>query len=238
MKIIFGAVYRRRNCDNRNDQHYYCYIPVAIKDKNGTLSYRMVDTYETPRPSSRVNETEYETKIRFLEQANCGETSWSIFYGSSNYYYQNHYSLNSLELDENEWEMIADLHEYKIVSDDEAREYLEEDLLMCIPLWHEDSFRWSNGCVGRCFVKKDAKKDGWKIYSKCLDDNDFHFTSDYRLNTLEKTCKDVLANMKLGYGKKKEIKKTLKKIRKYKKLSKEYDEFCKNLIKKEKENKI
>jgi hypothetical protein len=226
IKIIFGAVYRRRGGDSGNDQHYHYYIPVAYK-KDETTKYRMVDTYMVQNPC--WGNTDYAKKLWYLEQANCGETSWQIFAGHREYYYQNYYDIGSLELDDAYWEMIGDLHEYRIISDGEAEEYTQEDLLKYLPLWNEDFYRWGSGLVGSCFVKKDAKKDGWLIYDKSLRYNNFGFTSSYRLNDLEKTCKDVLGNMKLGYGKKKKIKTMLKKIRKYRKLSREYDEFCKNL---------
>lgn len=235
-KMIFGAVYRRKHYDRPNDQHYHIYIPVAYKDKNGIVLYRMVDTYEVKRPSSKVGETEYDTKIKFLEQAYLGESSWNIFYGPSDYYYQNYYNIGSDELNDNDWELIADLHHYKIVSDDEAREYSEDDTLTYIPLWNEDRCRWGSGMVGSCFVKNGAQKDGWRIYNKALDDYPFGFASDYRLDKVEQTCENVLDNMKLGYGKKKVVRNTLKKIKKYKKLSKEYDAFCKSLVKEEEAN--
>jgi len=231
MKVIFGAVYRRRNDDSINDQHYYYYIPVARHKVGETIKYKMVDTYMVNNPC--WGKVDYEKKLWYLEQANCGETSYQIFGGHFNYYYQNYYAIQSLELDDNDWEMVADLHEYRMISDDEAREYLPEDLTMYLPLWNEDCYRWNSGAVGSCFVKKDAKKDGWRVYSKSLNDNGFSFKSYFYLNKLEQTCKDVLANMKLGYGKKKEIRMTLKKIRKYIKLSKEYDKFCKSLAESE-----
>lgn len=238
MKAIFGAVYRK-TYNNRNDQHYYYYIPVAIKENDGTIKYRMVDTYMIPRPSFMSTlETEYDRKIWFLEQANCGEKSWEMFHGSSGYYYKNHYDIPSLELDENDWELIADLHDYRIISDDETREYLDEDLVKYLPLWWEDNYRWGSGRVGSCFVKKNAKKDGWSVYLKSSNDNYFGFDTEWRLESLEKTCKEVLANMKLARGRKAEIKRTLKKIRKYRKLSKEYDEFCKELSSKRRRNRL
>lgn len=229
MKAIFGAVYRKIH-DTNNDQHYHRYIPVAIKENDGIIKYRMVDTYMISSPLFMSTlETEYDRKIWFLEQANCGETSWGIFYGPSGYYYKNYYIISSLELDENEWELIADLHDYRLISDDETREYLYEDLLKYLPLWNEDSYRWNSGVVGSCFVKKNAEKDGWKVYLKSSDYYDFGFATEWRLEPLEKTCKEVLANMKLARGHKAEIQRTLKKIRKYRKLSKEYNKFCKEL---------
>lgn len=224
--MIFGAVYRRKISDTVNDQHYYYYIPVACKI-NEAVKYGMVDTYMVRNPC--WGQVGYAKKIWYLEQANCGETAYSIFTGSHDYYYKNYYNIGSLELDETVWEMVADLHEYRIISENEAREYLSGDLAMYIPLWNEDCYRWHSEEVGSCFVRKDVRKDGWKVYSKCLYDNYFDFKDNGRLNFLEENCKNVLANMKLGYGKKKEIRKTLSKIRKYRQLSKEYDKFCENL---------
>lgn len=226
MKAIFGAVYRKMH-DTNNDQHYYVYIPVAYKTEDGVIKYKMVDTYVIDKPY--YDKADYEKKIWFLEQANCGETSYKIYHSHRNYYYQNYYAIASLELNEDEWELIADLHDYKIVSDNEAIEFLNEDLVKYLPLWNEDHYRWDSSRVGSCFVKKNAEKDGWSVYLKSSNVNDFGFAGEWRLEPLEKTCKEVLANMKLARGKKAEIQRTLKKIRKYRKLSKEYDKFCKEL---------
>ena len=226
MKVIFGAVYRKIQ-DTNNDQHYHRYIPVAYKTEDGVIKYKMVDTYVIDK--TYYGKVDYEKKIWYLEQANCGETSYRIYHSHHNYYYQNYYCIDSLELNEDEWELIADLHDYRIVGDDETRNYLQEDLVEYLPLWNEDNYRWGSGLVGSCFVKKSAMKDGWKVYQKSLIDNDFGFATEWKLEPLEKTCKEVLVNMKLARGHKAEIKRTLKKIRKYRELSKEYNKFCKAL---------
>lgn len=226
MKMIFGGVYKRKVYDTCNEQHYYIYIPVAYKNKDGVIRYRMVDTYEAERQYGTARAM--EDRIKYLEQANCGESSWGIYHGPSNYYYQNYYNLSSDELDEKEWELLADLHDYKPVDDREVYDYLEKDKIMYIPLWREDCYRWGSGCVGLHYVKKDAKKDGYSVYRNALSNYSFGF-DDYEAKRLEETCKNVLQNMALGYGKKKIIKNMLKKIKKYLQLSKEYDLFCKKL---------
>ena len=228
MKIIFGGVYKRKRFDTRNEQHYYIYIPVAYKLQDGSIRYRMVDTHVINNPC--WGKANMEKRIWYLEQANCGETSYRIYYGPSNYYYQNYYNLSSDELDENDWELLGDLHNYELVGDSGVHEYLKEDKLTYIPLWQEDNFRWGSGCVGCHYVKKDAKKDGYLVYRNALSNYSFGF-SDWQAKELGEICKNVLQNMALGYGKKKEIKNMLKKIRKYIKLSKEYDIFCQNLKK-------
>lgn len=226
MKMIFGAVYKRKVWDTRNDQHYYVYIPVAYKNKDGVIRYRMVDTYEAEKHYGTAKAM--EDRIKYLEQANCGESSWGIYCGPSNYYYQNYYDLPSDELDEKDWEMLGDLHDYKLVDDREVYDYLKEDKLMYIPLWREDNYRWNSGGVGCHYVKKEAKKDGYSVYRNALNNYSFGF-DDYSAKRLEEVCKDVLQNMSLGYGKKKQIKNMLKKIKKYKQLCKEYEQFCKTI---------
>ena len=226
MKMVFGGVYRRLRL-TFNDQAYGIYIPVIWKDKEGGIHYRMVDTHMIQNPC--WVDKSMSKRLWYLEQANMGETSWMIYMGCNNYYYRNVVDLTSDELSENEWELRGDLHDYKMVNDDEANEYLDEDLIERCPLWAEDYYRWGSGSVGPNFVRKDAKKDGYKYYSNALSNYGFGFDSDYRLNELERKCKEALTTMTLGYGKKKEIRNTLKKIRKYRKLSKEYDNFCKEL---------
>lgn len=226
MKIIFGGVYKRKGYDTHNDQHYYVYIPVAYKNKDGVIRYRMVDTYEAEKQYGTAKSM--EDRIKYLEQANCGESSWGIYYGPSNYYYQNYYNLPSDELDEKEWEMLGDLHDYKLVDDREVHDYLKEDKLMYIPLWREDNYRWDFHGVGCHYVKKEAKKDGYSVYLNALSNYSFGF-DDWNAKSVEEICKDILQNMSLGYGKKKQIKNMLKKIKKYLQLSNEYDQFCKKL---------
>lgn len=230
MKMIFGGIYERKNAhyDYLNDQRYNYYIPVALKDKeSGKIQYKMVDTYMINRPN--IDGKDMEQRLWYLEQANCGETSWRIFYGHQDYFYQNIVRLSSDELDENDWKLIADLHDYELISDDASRDYLEQDLLEYLPLWNEDCYRWNSGGVGRIYKRKGAKKDGWRVYSHASYKYDFKMASDWVLNELETVCKDVLQNMTLARGKKKIIKNEIKKIRKYRSLSKEYREYCNNL---------
>lgn len=232
MKMIFGGIYRRKRAtyDSLNNQRYDYYIPAAYKDPDsGEVKYKMVDTYMISRPcwGKLDDRTDMEKRLWYLEQANCGETSWKIFFGHRDYYYQNIVNLASDELNEEYWELIADLHDYEIISDEESLDYLAQDLLDRVPLWNEDTYRWHCGGVGKVYLRKGAKKDGWKVYCHAEDTYSFGMTGDWKLDALEKTCKDVLQNMSVVRGKKKRIKNTLRKIRKYRKLAKEYYEFCK-----------
>ena len=190
----------------------------------------MVDTYMIQNPC--WVDKSMEKRLWFLEQANCGQTSSKIFYDCNNYFYRNIKDLNSDELDESEWELIGDLHDYRLVDDNEANEYLDEDLIRYCPLWNEDYYRWNSRWVGANYVKKTAKKDGYRYYRNALDNYSFGFTSDWRLDELEQKCKEALATMTFDYGYKKNVKNTLKEIRKYRKLAREYKIFCDNLRKK------
>ena len=227
MKMIFGGIYRKLNNCSYNDQQYGFYIPVIWKDKENGIHYRMVDTHMIQNPC--WVDKSMTKRLWYLEQANMGETSWMIYMGCNDYYYRNIVDLTSDELSESEWKLLGDLHDYKMVNDDETNEYLDEDLIELCPLWHEDYYRWGSGMTGPNFVRKDAKKDGYSYYLNALSNYRFGFASDYSLKELEKRCKEALTTMTLGYGKKKEIKRTLKQIRKYRKLSKEFYNFCEGL---------
>lgn len=231
MKMIFGGIYYRKNyrTESLNNQKYGYYIPVIVQDKEGKKHYRMVDTYMVQNPC--WCDKSMEKRLWYLEQANCGKTSGKIFYDHNNYYYHNIKDLESDELSESEWELIGDLHDYRLIDDNEANEYLDEDLISHCPLWNEDYYRWGSGCSGANYVKKTAKKDGYRYYRNALDNYSFGFTSDWSLNELEKKCKEALATMTFDYGYKKKVKNTLKQIKKYRKLSKEYEKFCKELNK-------
>lgn len=241
MKIIFGGIYKRKHESHAygDDQWYGYYIPVAIKHGDKTL-YKMVDTYTVKRTNISLRGTDMESRLWLLEQANCGETSYGIFYGHNDFYYQNFVELGSDNLDENEWELVADLHDYELVSDNESSHYLKQDLLECVPLWFEDSYRAGSGfsyVVGRTYVKKGAKKNGWLVYRHALYEYPFEFTSGWRLDELEKVCTQVLQTMSLKRGCKKPIKNTLKEIKMYRKLVKEWNDYCVNLDSKQRRKK-
>lgn len=230
MKVIFGGIYRNKKnyiyCDG-NDQHYGYWIPAAAKDKDGSISYKMVDTYMVDNPC--WGKVGMDKRLWYLEQANCGETSWQIYNGHKNYYYQNVVFLKSDELNENEWELIADLHDYEAIDDEASRDYHPNDLLKYVPLWNEDCYRWDWNGVGKIYVRKGARKDGWQVYNHAIDNIPLRVTYSGDLNELEKICNDVLDNMILARGQKKQVKNMIKKIKKYRKLMKEYESFCKEL---------
>ena len=228
MKMLFGGIYTRKNETHYNDQSYGIYIPVIYKEGE-KLRYRMVDTHMVENPC--WGSDDMTKRIWYLEQADCGETSWKIFFGPSNYYYKNFFELESDELKDSEWELVADLHDYRIVDDIEVYDYLDEDVLIHMPLWDEDFYRWHSRGVGRNYVKKYAKKDGYKVFRNGLSNNSFGF-SDYTARKMKDICEDVLKNMKVGYGKKKEIRDTIKRAKKYLQLSDEYYRFCASLNKK------
>lgn len=227
MKIIFGAIYRRKDAHAGNDQSYDYYIPAARKTEEGKVLYKMVDTHMVSRPY--LEKDNMENRLKYLEQANCGETSYKVFFGHQDYFYQNIVRLPNDELNENDWELIADLHDYEMISDRDAKDYLDKDLLKYVPLWDCDTYRYYGYFVGKIYLRKGAKRDGWQCYLHTLRDNEIELTSMWTLNDLEKNCKDILKKMSLGYGKKKIIQNTLKKIKKYRQLSKEYKEFCDKL---------
>ena len=113
MKMLFGGVYKRKYPTSWNDQQYGYYVPCIYEDKEGKTRYRMVDTYMIGNLCWRSTDStkEMEKRIEFLEGANKGESAWRIFFGCRDYYYQNIVNLYSDELNEDEWELIADLIE-------------------------------------------------------------------------------------------------------------------------------
>lgn len=234
MKMLFGGVYKRKGNYFWNEQMYGIYIPVIYIDKNGVKHYRMVDTYEVEKYFSSVPaelKSDTEKAIWRLEQANCGETSWHIYTGPSNYYYKNCVDLINDELDENNWELIANLHDYIKINPIDAEEYSDEDLIEHIALFNEDGYSWNYGARYNCtYVKKDAVKNGWRMFQKAKNDHYLDFLSDWDIEKLINKCKECLT-MKLKYGQKSAIKRHIKKTKKYLKLKEEFDQFCKELEK-------
>lgn len=73
-------------------------------------------------------------------------------YAVFNYYYNNTVEVTTSNIDT--FKLIADLREYKPVSDRYAENYLEKDVLRNVKLWWECKYPY-----GYTLVRKDAKED-------------------------------------------------------------------------------
>lgn len=167
-KIVWGGVYTAlgtdiekyysRYTDGLNDQKYGFWIPTHSKDKEtGEDKYYMIDTYQVSgdlyeHKYSYNKDEEMEGLVQGLERAKEPESggNW-IARMPFNYYYSAIIRLT----DENFeiFKLMADLHEYKITDEREARNYSEEDVFRRVKLYYEHAY----SIGGITLVRKDAK---------------------------------------------------------------------------------
>lgn len=166
-KIVFGGIYRCKTnypCDKYgnqlNDQKYRIWVPVyySFKDWQDKLieGYGMIDTYQLDYDISYTNnkDIDYKNMSKFeiivtnlTELRNPDRGAWARR-KTSDYYYRAFCELTNSNF--NNFELIADLHDYKETSKPEY--YNEEDTVTYLKLYHEHNY--SRG--GMHIVKKDA----------------------------------------------------------------------------------
>lgn len=158
-KLIFGGIYKattvvpNRYRDSSNDQKYGYFVPVCVEN-NDVKKYYMIDTYEIDSSYSYGKEkTRYDNIVeKFVSMAD-SKIGYSVYHKAIFDYYYN----NTVEVTESNietFELIADLRNYKPISDREAENYLEEDVLRCVKLWWECKYPY-----GYNLVRKNAKED-------------------------------------------------------------------------------
>ena len=153
--VIFGAIYtadpkslskwEHVNRDYPWDQRYEYWIPAVA---NGNIY--MVNTYQIENVPHGVTQESFE-KIADIF-AGAGDGGSSIVHSSSGYYYQSRTKLS--EENVGLFEFVADLRDYKVISEREANDYLEEDILENVRLYHEHAYPY-----GITLVKKNAVKN-------------------------------------------------------------------------------
>lgn len=158
-KLIFGGIYEAttvvpdRYKDSWNVQKYGYFVPVCI-ESNGVKRYYMIDTYEIDSSYSYGEErSRYNNIVNNLVSMKNPEIGKGAYHNAvCNHYYNNTVEINISNI--NTFKLIADLREYKPVSNRDSENYLEEDVLRYVKLWWECKYPY-----GYTLVRKDAKED-------------------------------------------------------------------------------
>lgn len=158
-KLIFGGIYEAttvvpdRYRDSLNVQKYGCFVPVCIEN-DGVKRYYMIDTYEIDSSYSYGEERSRYNNIvnNLVSMKNPEIGKWAYHNAVYKHYYNNTVEINISNI--NTFKLIADLREYKPVSNRESENYLEEDVLRYVKLWCECKYPY-----GYTLVRKDAKED-------------------------------------------------------------------------------
>ena len=158
-KLIFGGIYKAttvvpdRYRDQLNDQKYGYFVPVCV-EKKGIKKYYMIDTYEIDSNYSYGEEnSQYNNIVNNLVNMENHETgNWAYHQAVCNYYYNNTVEVTLSNI--NTFNLIADLKDYMPISDREAENYLEKDVLRYVKLWWECKYPY-----GYTLVRKNAKED-------------------------------------------------------------------------------
>lgn len=176
-KIIFGGIYKCKNrfpCekygDHLNDQKYYIWVPIYYKYTNSNdevhEGYGMIDTYQIDYDISYANDKNIDytnmTKLEIIT-ANLTELSkpekgnWARR-KTFDYYYKAFCELTDYNF--NDFELVADLKEYKQTSNPEY--YNKEDTITNLKLYREHAYPY-----GIDILKKSAEVNyKYKISNK------------------------------------------------------------------------
>lgn len=190
-KIIWGGIYKAKDLKSvwmhaanpkldHNDQRYNIWIPVNFSGNSIVKpGIYMIDTYQAPRCGSS-----FQSCVEALKKFKTDGDA--AYYSCGNYYYNSRVRLTDSIFEE--FELIADLNEYKEINIEETYKYTEKDVLRYIKLYHEH--KYPNGI---CLVKKDASINCWN-YVEDLCDNIVDNISTPYVSTTSKIAYEDLIN--------------------------------------------
>lgn len=155
-EIIFGAVYTEnkalrfylpRYYESLNDQKYHYWLPVRVV-KEGVDDVYMVDTYQFKVRCE--DQRTWRSIISYLKSLGEPKDNRWEMYKNNSYYYTAIVKLDNCSIEA--FDLVANLEDYKVVSDDEYRYYEKEDKVYGVKLWN-----YHNSGKGINIVKNDAK---------------------------------------------------------------------------------
>lgn len=161
-QIIFGGIYRSKDINRTwshashadlrlNNQRYNLWIPIKFSGNDCVKpGIYMIDTYQAPY----FNTKHYAFEKLVENMISYGENGDSAYYNCGNYYYNSRVRLTDEVFEE--FELIADLREWREIPLSETYQYADVDVLHYIKLYHEHQYP-----DGICLIKKDAQVNRW-----------------------------------------------------------------------------
>lgn len=156
-----GDVYAYR-CDN--GQGYGIMVPVKT-----SRGWDFIDTYHLGSPTMKPGETLDEASVREITELGSGEYDGYVGRVVSNFYHQN--AIFHCEEVPSRLTLLFNAGDYDIISRREARDFDDDDVALCIPMYREQHFDWGSGrTLGLCFVRKGAVRSlAREFNSMCVD---------------------------------------------------------------------
>ena len=156
-----GDVYAYR-CDN----HQGYGIMVPVKTSRG---WDFIDTYHLGSPTMKSGETLDEASVREIIELGNGEYDGYVGRAVSNFYHQN--AIFHCEEVPYRLTLLFNVSDYDIVSRREARDFDDDDVAICIPMYREQHFDWGSGrTLGLCFVRKGAVRSLAREFNSLCND--------------------------------------------------------------------
>ena len=135
-----------------NDQGYGYMVPVKT-----SKGWDFIDTYQLGVPWRNDGETGDDASIRRIIELGHGEHDGYVNRATSSFYYCNaHFGETKVPYG---LHLAFNLSDYDVASERKCGDYDSGDVIMFVPLYFEQHYRWDFGkAFGLCFVRKGAKK--------------------------------------------------------------------------------
>lgn len=207
-KIVFGGIYKCKTkypCnkygDSLNDQKYGVWVPIYYEYKDWQekehKGYGMIDTYQLDYDIRSTNNkdidytgmTNFEIIVANLTQLKNPANGTSAKRKTGDYYYSAFCELTNSNF--NDFELIADLHDYETTSKPEY--YNKEDTFSYLHLYREHAYP-----DGINIVKKGAEVNyKYKITNKIYENKRYTYSlpnsiNDYTKNELLSLEKEAI----------------------------------------------
>lgn len=159
--ILPGNVYEYY-CDN--DQGYGYMVPVRTSD-----GWDFIDTYHLDPPTMKPGETLDDASVRKIIELGTGEYDGYVGRVVSNFYHQN--AIFHCKEVPSHLTLLFNVRDYDVIPRREARDFDDDDVAICIPMYREQHFDWGSGrTLGLCFVRKGAARSLAREFdSMCVD---------------------------------------------------------------------
>jgi hypothetical protein len=157
-EIIFGGIYKHNDnlknylpkyFNSLNDQRQGFWFPIRVFKEDGSTAIYMVDTYQFDMPYEY--QKDYSKMIEFLKSLGIDRKD-NIRYANNpfSYYYSARVEITEKSIEA--FDLLANLEDYIIIREEEARYYNTEDIIYHVSLWN-----YHNSGRGIILKRKNAK---------------------------------------------------------------------------------